>query len=168
MNEIKTRVINWSYDSEVTNILSHIYLDSFRKRQQNCENRSTIFFNYLTLLFCIIDLVKCLLAFVFEFDFETNLILFEFSVFLGGIEKYNRILVMFACLLAICLNIELRLANRSDLTEWTQLFQIRRNRVRHLTVFNNDFDTINRLERATKFVNLFISVSFIITGEFTY
>ena len=153
--------------SEITNILIDTYLDSFRKRQQNCENKFVIFFNYLTIFCYAVCLVKYCLAFAIEFDFETNLIIFEISVFFGGIQKYNRIVFFFACVLGLYLNIELRLANRNDVNEWTQLFDITKNKVRQVALLDNDFRTRKKLTRLIKHVYRFVSMSFFIIREFS-
>ena len=157
-----------SYDScQIKNLLIDYYLNSFNKRQHNCENKLTICCNYLTLFCYIICIVKYFLAFIIEFDFETNLLIFEMSVLLGGIEKYNRMLLMLSCLLGVCFNIYLRLANRHHVTEWTQVFAITRSNVRQLPHFVNDFNTLNKLTRAIKLVYRFISLSFILVRKFS-
>jgi hypothetical protein len=58
-----------------------------------------------------------------EFDYETRLILFDASIFIGGIEQYNTIICILGCLLGAYVHKFLYLKAPKDLI-WTKLLYL--------------------------------------------
>ena len=148
------------------NFLIDYYLDGFKKRREKRENKFIIFINYLTLISYLVCLLKFSISFVFNFKYETKLLLFDISKFFGGIQKYNEIILINAVIMGIGLNYKLRLAVTKEIPEWNQLFEITRSKVRPLFwIKRTKYDILDNLLKSTKILYSLISPMAILTGE---
>src|SRR5690349_18065312 len=88
----------------VKHFLIDRYLDGFKSRRRKTEKLSVVCFNHFTLYLYSLSIIKFLVIQAFHLDSKHKLILFDLSYLLGGLELYNRMLLVFTCLLGIIAN----------------------------------------------------------------
>ena len=71
----------------VNNFIIDFYLDSFNRRLRNRESKTRIGISYMFSVFYCLLIIKYGLNLFIDFDYETRLILFDLSLFFGGLEK---------------------------------------------------------------------------------
>ena len=114
----------------VKNILFDYYLDGFKRRETNQENLSIVIVKYVILISFIICIVKFIAGFM-PMSSSIKLILFDVPSLLGGIELYNRIFLILSLFLGLVTHIRLNWGKSGSHKEWTQIFEISRNRFLH-------------------------------------
>jgi hypothetical protein len=78
------------------------YFNSLNRRLY--ANKRPLIRDYLIIVLYYIQCLKYFMMLFIEFDYEIRLILFDFSLFIGGIEKYNTIICILGYLLAAYLH----------------------------------------------------------------
>jgi hypothetical protein len=81
--------------SQVNNYFIDNYLNQLRKRLENVKNPN--FKDYLLVLLYLFNVFKYILLLSVKFDYETRILLYDTSLFLGGVEKYNKIIILLIC-----------------------------------------------------------------------
>ena len=138
------RVIERNRNKSVNNFLIDFYLDGFKKRRQKRENKVIVLFNYFTLISYSVCFLNLCFTYSLKLKFETKLLLFDVWMFMGGIEKYHKIVLIFCTILGIGVNIMLRLRVSKHVTDWTQLFEMIRSKVKPLFINRNSYDEVLR------------------------
>ena len=114
----------------VNNIWINFYLDGFKRREKDKEKLLILWINYITIFSYIICIIKYLAGFK-KLSYTTKLILFDASAFLGGIELYNRIFLLFVLIFGLVVHITFRWTKSETHREWTQVFELTRSRPPH-------------------------------------
>ena len=138
------KVIEKNRNKSVNNFLIDFYLDGFKKRRQKQENKVIVLFNYFTLISYFIIILRFCLTYSLKLKYEIKLFIFDISMFMGGIEKYHKIIIIFCAILGIGSNIRLRMTVSKHVTDWTQLFEMIRSKVRPLFINRNSDDEVLR------------------------
>ena len=152
----------------VNNFLIDYYLDCITRRHERNRIKYLIIqsINYFTLISHLVCIFKFSLSFIIELKYETKLYFFEISMFLGGIEKYNKLFLIFVEIFAMVLNLKLRLNKTKGIEEWTQLFQLIRSRVKpFILVRGRDNSILIKILKAAKVLYPLLTVSYIFSGE---
>ena len=113
----------------VNNVFVDFYLDGFKRRRQHKETKWMVIFNYFTVLCQIVCLVKFAVGLAIPLSHDTKLVIYDISTFFGGIETYNKISFMALKVIMIATIMELRIRDRECSSEWTQVFEIARNKL---------------------------------------
>ena len=137
-------VIERNRNKSVNNFLIDFYLDGFKKRRQKQENKVIVLFNYFTLFSYFVCILNLCFTYSLKLKYDTKLLLFDFSMFMGGIEKYHKIILIFCAILGFGINIMLRLRVSKHVTDWTQLFEIIRSKVKPFFINRNSYDEVLR------------------------
>src|ERR1700761_8660886 len=149
------KVIEINRDKVVKNFLIDFYLDGFKKRRQKREKKVIVLINYFTLISHFVCVFNYCFTYSMKLKYETRLLLFDISMFMGGIEKYQKMLIIFTCILGIALNIRLRLTVTKHVTIWNQLFEMIRSKVRPLFITkNSDNEVLNKLVKWARILYL--------------
>ena len=90
----------------VNNFLIDFYLDGFKSRRQKNQKESLIMFNYFTLSCLITTLIINIVLLFVNPSHRWRLILVDVSVMFGGIEMFNRMIIILGMIFGIVLNIE--------------------------------------------------------------
>jgi hypothetical protein len=104
------------------------YSNSLNKRLNG--NKSLLIRDYLIIILYYILSLKFSMILFIEFGYETRLILFDVSLFIGGIEKYNTFILIMACLLGAYLHKLLYLVSPTDLV-WSKLLDLNEKEIPH-------------------------------------
>ena len=163
---IGQNVIKVEKSKRVKNFLIDYYLDGFKKRREGRENKLIVLINYFTIISYFVCIFKYSLSFVFKLKYETKLLLFDISLFFGGIEKYNKIILICISIMGMGMNYKLRLSASQEIQEWTQLFELTRSRVRSLFLVNGSENAIlSKVIKSVKIVYPFITFLYITTSK---
>ena len=135
----------------VKNVLFDFYLDGFKRRERNKEKLLIIIVKYLILVSFIICIIKFLVGFM-PMSLSTKLILFDVPSLVGGIELYNRIVLVLGSFLGLVTHIRLNWGKSGSHKEWTHVFEISRNKVLHGFIKRrSQIDTLSQLVKVIKF-----------------
>ena len=93
------RVKNIVQDPLPQNRIMEFYLNSFRKRLDRNESFKIILLAHFFTFGYIFLLIKYGISLVIDFDYEIKLYLYDLSVIIGGIPKYNKIYLIFVWIL---------------------------------------------------------------------
>jgi hypothetical protein len=113
--------------SQVNNYFIDDYLNQLRKRLENVENPN--FKDYLFVFLYLLNVFKYILLLSVEFDYETRILLYDMSLFLGGVEKYNKIIILLINVMGLSLSQLFYLTQSKELMDWTKLFEMIRGNV---------------------------------------
>ena len=147
----------------VKNFIIDFYLDGFKSRRQRNQKISMIMFNYFTLSCLTTILIINIVVLAVNPSHRWKLILFDVSVMFGGIEMFNRMIIILLMIFGIVLNIELRINNYDESIEFLRVLEMCRSKVRQVFMSRdpNDNVILNRLVRACDIV--YKLVTFVIT-----
>ena len=148
-----------------TNLLIDCYINSYKKRRQNSEKKIIIFINYFTIISNLIFIFNLCLGLVFKLKYETKLLLFDLSMFFGGIEKYNKIILIFTSILAITLNYKLRVEASEYIEQWVLIYEMMKIKTMKLFLEKRSSRTLNNLIKSIKIIFPILSTLFIIMGN---
>jgi hypothetical protein len=104
------------------------YSKSLNKRLAG--NKRLLIRDLLIIISYYILSLKFFMMLFIEFGYETRLILFDFSLFIGGIEKYNTFILILVCLLGAYLHKLLYLVLPTDLV-WSKLLCLNEKQISH-------------------------------------
>jgi hypothetical protein len=113
--------------SQVNNYFIDNYLNQLRKRLENFKNPN--FKDYLFVLLYLFNVFKYILLLSVKFDYETRILLYDVSLFMDGIEKYNKIIILLINVFGLSLSKMFSFTQSKELMEWTQLFEMIRGNV---------------------------------------
>jgi hypothetical protein len=97
------------------------YFNSLNRRLY--ANKRPLIKDYLIIILYYIQCLKYFMILFIGFGYETRLIQFDFSLFIGGIEKYNTIICILGYLLGAYLHKLLYLVSPKDLI-WIKLLYL--------------------------------------------
>ena len=151
----------------VKNFIIDFYLDGFKSRRQKNQKISMTMFNYFTLCCLITTLIVNIVVLAINPSYRWKLLLFDLSVMFGGIEMFNRMIIILLMIFGIVLNIELRISNYENAIEYLQVLEMCRSKVRQVFMSRdpNDNVILNRMVRATDFIYKIITIIFITFGK---
>jgi hypothetical protein len=113
--------------SQVNNYFIDNYLNHLRKRLENVKNPN--FKDYLFVLLNLFNVFKYILLLSLKFDYETRILLYDMSLFVGGVEKYTKIILLLGNVFGLSLSKMFSFTQSKELMEWTQLFEMIRGNV---------------------------------------
>jgi hypothetical protein len=113
--------------SQVNNYFIDDYLNQLRKRLENVKNPN--FKDYLFVFLYLFNVFKYILLLSVKFDYETRILLYDMSLFLGGVEKYNKIIILLINVMGLSLSQLFYLTQSKELMDWTKLFEMIRGNV---------------------------------------
>jgi hypothetical protein len=113
--------------SQVNNYFIDKYLNQLSKRLENDKNPN--FKDYLFVLLYLFNVFKYILLLSVKFDYETRILLYDVSLFMDGIEKYNKIFILLINVFGLSLSKMFSFTQSKELMEWTQLFEMIRGNV---------------------------------------
>ncbi len=113
--------------SPVNNYFVDNYLNQLRARLEAIRNPN--FKDYLFVLIYLLNVFKCILLLSVKFDYETRILLYDMSLFLGGVEKYNKIIILLINVFGLRLSIMFDFTQSKESMEWTQLFEMIRGNI---------------------------------------
>ena len=108
----------------------------------------------------ILLLINYSINIIIDFTYDTKLILFNMSIFFGGIQVYTSMTFIFALIFGLALNYKFRLSDPNTMTILTQLFESWK--LIDKTSYNHEFNSpivskMNTLLRVCfKMLNTFI------------
>ena len=143
-------------------------LKNYRKRLEGNKSLKNLFIAYIIGFCYILMIIKYSLSLFIEFDYEMKLYLYDLSVIIGGIPKYNTIFLIFAFILGLFLNIKFRLKTDNNFRQISDIFDDISDRkrvfidIQHLN--NNLFH--KRLTKFTKLVYNLVDINIISLGKF--
>jgi len=118
------------------------FLDSSNKRF-DLEERPLMFVKeYFIILLYFLLVIKFFVMLFIDFDYEVRLILFDPSIFIGGIEKFNTFIFFCGAIFGAHLHKMLYLTTSKKLLFWTQLIYLANGSV---SPFEFGFDFSDRL-----------------------
>jgi len=111
--------------SEQTEIVKYYvinkYLDSLNKRFDAQERPLTLFKEYCIILLYAFQTIKFFVMLFINFEnYEVRLLLFDISLFMGGIEKYNTFIFFCGSIFGAYLHKMLYLTTSKKFLFWTQ------------------------------------------------
>ncbi len=113
--------------SQVNNYFIDNYLNQLRERLENVKKNN--FKDYLFILLYLFNVFKYILLLSVKFDYETRILLYDMSLFFGGVEKYNKIIILLINIVGLSLSKMFYFTHSKELMEWTQLFEMIRGNV---------------------------------------
>jgi hypothetical protein len=113
--------------SPVNNYFVDNYLNQLRARLEAIRNPN--FKDYLFVLIYLLNVFKYILLLSVKFDYETRILLYDMSLFFGGVEKYNKIIILLINVLGLRLSIMFDFTQSKESMEWTQLFEMIRGNI---------------------------------------
>jgi len=97
------------------------YFDSLNKRFDPKERPLMLVKQYLIMFLYLLLTIKFFVMLFFDFDYSDRLILFDPSVFIGGIEKYNNFIFLCGTIFGAYLHHMLYLTTSKKSLVWIQL-----------------------------------------------
>jgi hypothetical protein len=161
---IHNKVHNHSKRSlKVNNFFIDFYLNDLNRR---LNNNKPFLRDYVIVIILLISILKVLVTLFVELDHETHFILFNVSKFIGGVEKYNTIAFLMACIMGLNLHRMLYLTTSKKLMIWTQLFEMTRGNISplQLGLDINDSIIVRKFISRARFVYKIASLSIISYG----
>jgi hypothetical protein len=113
--------------SPVNNYFIDNYLNQLRARLETVKNPN--FKDYLFVFLYMFNILKYILLLSVKFDYETRILLYDASLFLGGVEKYNKIIILLINVMGLSITKMFYFTQSKELMEWTQLFEMIRGNV---------------------------------------
>jgi len=115
-------------ESKENSYFINYYFNSLNRRLD--ANKGLLVRDYLIMFSSFILSLKFFMMLFIEFDYETRLILFDISLFFGGIQKYNTLIFFLGFLLGVYLHKLLYLVSPQDLI-WIKLLFMCKEEVPH-------------------------------------
>ena len=169
-HQISSRLkIMKKFKSQTTeNFLIDFYLKRFQKRYENNETTKTIIIYYLMNLCFVLMLFKYVLCLFVRFDYQTSLYLYDLSVLLGGIPRYNLILMICVWILGLYLNIKFTSKPDKSYLEFSKLFDLisGRNHMLWTLLDENENRILNKVTVFVRYIYKLINISFFSFGKF--
>ena len=147
------------------NILIDFYLDGFKRREKNKEKLLILLINYITILSYILCIVKYVAGFN-KLSYTTKLILFDVSSLVGGIELYNRILLLLGLIAGLANHLTLRWTKCVRHREWIQMFELARGKIpQQLVIARSQIEIQIKLNKAMKLVCKMVTILWILLSK---
>ena len=141
----------------LNNSLINIYLDnSAQKTAKQRKLRILLIFNYIIIIF------KYVLSLFIGFNNETNLLLYDLSILLGGIPDFNKVFIICIFVFGLCLRLKFDLAQGMDVI--IQTFDLINDRKRVLYDYN-DIEIVDKINKFSKIIYKLFYTSVITFGE---
>jgi hypothetical protein len=152
--------------SQVNNYFIDNYLNQLRKRLENVKNPN--FKDNLFVLLYLLNVFKYILLLSVKFDYETRILLYDISLFLGGVEKYNKIIILLINVLGLSLSKMFYLTQSKELMEWTQLFEMIRGNVPSLKLGfeQKERQVVDKFRNIALNVYKILNLSLLIYGQY--
>ena len=149
----------------VNSRLINFYLDGFKRREKNKEKPLILWINYITVFSYIVCIVKYLAGFK-NLSYTTKLILFDGSILLGGIELYNRIVILLVLNMGLVNHIVVRWSKSDRHREWTQVFEMTRSTAPHRFIkLTSQIDNLMDLVKAMKVIYKIWNILLLVLGK---
>ena len=142
--------------------LINLYLD--KSTQNTIKKKRLKFLFYLLSFDYIITICKYLLTLFFDFSYETNLLLYDLSILLGGIPKFNRIFIICIFVFGLSLCVRFHLANNQQINAITETFDLIDGRRKVLYDYK-DIEIIDKLNKLSKITYKLFYTSVLTFGE---
>ena len=162
LNRVKSRLLKLE---PVKNILFDYYLDGFKRREEKEEKVSIVFINCIIIFSYILCIVKYLAGFG-KLSYTTKLILFDMSSLFGGIELYNRILILLCLIAGLADHSTLRWTTSGRHREWTRIFELARGQIApDLGIASHQSEMQTKLIKAMKVIFRVVTVLWIVLSK---
>jgi hypothetical protein len=106
----------------VNNYFIDNYLNYLNRKLESY--RKHYFIDYIIISIYLFNVFKNILLLFKKFDYETRILVFDVSLFVGGVEKYNKLILLLINIMGIRLNKILYFTESKKLLNWTQLFEM--------------------------------------------
>ena len=134
------------------------------KSQQKFKNQ--MFFYFSTIIYITV-ILKYTFSLFIDFSYETKLLLFDLSILLGGIPKFNKIFIICFLTHGLSMNMKFHLVKEKNYAHLAHLIHQINGRGKALTN-TTDNQIVNNLYRFVKIVYKLVNTSVITFGEFSY
>ena len=143
------------------NYLINFYLDN--SDQRRAKNRKFRILFYLMIFNYIIIIFKYVVSLFIGFNNETNLLLFDLSILLGGIPKFNKIFVICIFVFGLTFRLKFYLVNDQGVDIINQTFDLMEE---HQKVHDyKDIEIIDKLNKFAKIIYKLFYTSLMTLGE---
>ena len=147
---------------EVRYFLIDHYLDNL-KRKLNYGRRTSLFELYLFLSYFVLIILTIVCLFVNDLDIR--LLLFDITLFIGGIRLYNSLLFILISMFGATMFMYLHFTNNHKLLKWTEPLEVFRGNIvaERVPLLRNCLDYLIPIRFA---VNIFYKLSGLIFSTF--
>jgi hypothetical protein len=139
------------------------YFNSLIKRLDG--NKKSLIRDYLIIISCYILCLKYFMVLFIKFDYETRLILFDISLFIGGIEQYNTIIYILGSLLGAYLHQFLYLKASRDAL-WIKLLYMSGEKITH-SLDRRELLIYRKLFSRSKIIYKVLDLAIVSSGKFS-
>jgi hypothetical protein len=128
------------------------------------RNEKPFIKDYLITLFYYLSVIHYFLILFIEFDYETRLILFDPSIFIGGIVKYNTFIAFLSAILGAHLHQIIYLAPLGNLN-WIKLIKFAGSKVLPQGLNRRDVLVYEKYLNRSKFIYKLLDLTIISFGK---
>lgn len=151
-----------------TNVIIDLYLKNFEKRLKNKESFKSVFFAKFSAFLYVFMIIKYGLNLFIPMSNEMKLYLFDLSVILGGVPKYNTIYLICVWVLGLFMNFKLHFSKDQNFIEFSLAFGLISGRNRMILVLFNEANNkiVDKLIRFARFNYKLFNYACIQFGKF--
>ena len=164
---LSTRVKAMVQDHPPHNRIIEFNLNGFRKRLDKTERRKILLLAHIINLSYLFMIFKYGISLIIDFDFEIKLYLYDLSVILGGIPKYNVIYLIFVWILGLFMNFKFHLSSDKNVKQLLEIFDgiCGQNKI-FINISDNYYYIQKKLSKVTKLLYKGINIIIITFSEF--
>ena len=150
------------------NRIMQFYLNSFRKRLDKTESRKRLLLAHIINLCYILIIFKYGISLVIDFDYEIKLYLYDLSMILGGIERYNKIFFICVWILGLITNFKFHLSCDPNIKQLLELFDEMSAKNKLFVNISDEYDyhIQNKVCKLTKILYKGMNIILIELGKF--
>ena len=154
---VETKFNRVSNYKTANNKLISYYLDDLAKRCERDDKLPSYYLFCLIILNDAILIIKNIVCFYCDFDFQTRIMLFDFSYFMGGIPKYNQIYLTLAFYFGIVITYKIHISRDSSIKDFTLLLDLIRGRKRFVRLLL-DSENVLIIKKVTQAADIIYQV----------
>jgi hypothetical protein len=147
---------------KVNSYFINYFLTSLNRRSH--RNEKPFIKDYLVTLFYYLGVIHYFLMLLIEFDYETRLILFDLSIFIGGIAKYNLVMSLLAAILGARLHESLYLTPLAN-SDWIKLIKFTGSKALPQGINRRDVLVYEKYLNRSKFIYKLLDLTIISFGK---
>jgi hypothetical protein len=150
------------------------FIDDYLKQLNDRinEERKPFLKDYIIVVIYLLNVIKYTVLLLKDFDYETRVLLYDIPMFLGGIQKYNTVVLLLGSLLGAYLHKMLYLTtdNSKKLFVWTKIFLLSKNydSSREIGPHVNGFRICDKFNSRSSFVYRISDFLYYIYGNFFF
>ena len=152
----------------VNNELINFYLDKIEKRIES--NHRTPLKYYTIIVLYVVMIVKNSICLFSDLDFNTRLKVFDLSYLIGGIPKYNQIIMTLPFVFGLTVSYKIHISRDSSIKDFLLLLNLLRGKMKVIRLFldRDDGIILKQMTRCAQLVYSIMNMAIISLCKYIY